>query len=55
LAQGLDNLGLLYDKGIGCEMNNDTALDYCRKAAYKGHPKAKEIIQSLQADGKIVF
>jgi uncharacterized protein len=55
LAEGLYNLGLLYDQGIGCEMNNDTALDYCRKAAYKGHEKAKEIIKGLQEEGKIVF
>jgi TPR repeat protein len=55
LAEGLYNLGLLYDQGIGCETNNDTALDYCRKAAYKGHLKAKEIIKGLQEDGKIVF
>ena len=55
LAQGLYNLGLLYDQGIGCEMDNDKALDLCRKAAYKGHEKAKEIIQGLQEDGKIVF
>lgn len=55
LAEGLYNLGLLYDQGIGCEMNNDTALDYCRKAAYKGHEKAKKIIRELQEDGKITF
>ncbi len=55
LAEGLYNLGLLYDQGIGCETNNDIALDYCRKAAYKGHEKAKEIIKGLQEDGKIVF
>lgn len=55
LAEGLYNLGLAYDQGIGCELNNDTALDYCRKAAYKGHEKAKKIIQGLQEDGKIVF
>jgi len=55
LAEGLYNLGLLYDQGIGCELNNDTALDYCRKAAYKGHEKAKSIIRSLQEDGKITF
>jgi TPR repeat protein len=55
LAEGLYNLGLLYDQGIGCELNNDTALEYCRKAAYKGHAKAKEIIKGLQEDGKIVF
>lgn len=55
LAQGFYNLGLLYDKGIGCETNNDKALDLCRKAAYKGHEKAKEIIKGLQENGKIVF
>ena len=55
LAEGLYNLGQLYDQGFGCEQNHDMALDYCRKAAYKGHSKAKEIIKSLQEDGKIVF
>ena len=55
LAQGLYNLGQLYDQGFGCEQDHDMALDYCRKAAYKGHEKAKEIIKGLQEDGKIVF
>ena len=55
LAEGLYNLGLLYDQGIGCEIDNDKALDLCRKAAYKGHKKAKEIIKGLQEEGKIVF
>ena len=55
LAEGLYNLGMLYSQGFGCEENQDKALDYCRKAAYKGHEKAKKIIKSLQEDGKIVF
>jgi len=55
LPQGLYNLGLLYDKGMGCEEDHDKALDLCRKAANKGHVKAKKIIQGLQEDGKIVF
>jgi len=55
LPEGLYNLGLLYDQGIGCEMDNDKALDLCRKAAYKGHEKAKAIIKGLQEEGKIVF
>ncbi len=55
LAEGLYNLGQLYDQGFGCERDHDKALDYCRKAAYKGHSKAKEIIKGLQEDGKIVF
>ncbi len=55
LAQGLYNLGLLYDQGIGCEKDADKALELCRKAAYKGHEKAKQIIRGLQDDGKIVF
>ena len=55
LAQGLYNLGQLYDQGFGCEQDHDKALDLCRKAAYKGHAKAKEIIKGLQEDGKIVF
>ena len=55
LAEGLYNLGQLYDQGVGCEADHDMALDYCRKAAYKGHEKAKAIIKGLQEDGKIVF
>ncbi len=55
LPQGLYNLGLLYDQGVGCEENHDKALDLCRKAAYAGHEKAKEIIKGLQDEGKIVF
>jgi len=55
LAEGLYNLGQLYDQGVGCEADHDKALDLCRKAAYKGHAKAKMIIKSLQEDGKIVF
>ena len=55
LAQGLYNLGQLYDQGFGCEQDHDKALDLCRKAAYNGHEKAKEIIKGLQEDGKIVF
>jgi tetratricopeptide (TPR) repeat protein len=55
LPQGLYNLGLMYDQGLGCEQDHDKALDLCRKAAYGGHEKAKEIIRSLQEDGKIVF
>ena len=55
LAEGLYNLGLLYDQGFGCEQNHDLALEYCRKAAFKGHKKAKEIIKGLQDEGKIVF
>ena len=43
------------EKGIGCEEDHDKALDYCRKAAYKGHAKAKTIISGLQEDGKVVF
>ena len=55
LPQGLYNLGMLYSQGIGCAEDQDKALDYCRKAAYKGHEKAKDIIKGLQEDGKIVF
>jgi len=55
LKEGIYNLGLMYDQGLGCEEDHDKALDLCRKAAYLGHEKAKEIIKSLQEDGKIVF
>jgi len=55
IGEGLYNLGQLYDQGFGCEQDHDKALDLCRKAAYKGHVKAKEIIKNLQDNGKIVF
>ena len=55
LAEGQYNLGLMYDQGFGCEADHDTALEWCRKAAYNGHEKAKSIIRSLQEEGKIVF
>jgi hypothetical protein len=55
LATAYYNLGLMYDQGLGAEQDNDKALELCRKAAYGGHQKAKEIIQKLQNDGKIVF
>jgi len=55
LAEGYYNLGMLYDQGIGCDEDNDKALDLCRKAAYKGHEKAKDIIKGLQENGSIVF
>lgn len=55
LAEGLYNLGMLYDQGIGCAQDHEEALNLCRKAAYKGHKKAKDIIAGLQQSGKIVF
>ena len=55
LAQGQFNLGLMYDQGLGVEQDHDKALDWCRKAAYNGHEKAKSIIRGLQDEGKIVF
>ncbi len=55
LTTGHYNLGLMYDQGLGISEDHDKALELCRKAAYGGHKKAKEIIQGLQEDGKIVF
>ncbi len=49
------NLGQLYDTGLGVEQNNEKALELCRKAAYGGHEKAKNIIRKLQENGTIVF
>ncbi len=49
------NLGQLYDAGEGVEQDHEKALEWCRKAAFNGHAKAKEIINSLQEQGKIVF
>jgi len=49
------NLGQLYDQGLGVEKDSEKALEHCRKAAYLGHEKAKQLIKKLQEDGKIVF
>ena len=55
LAVAQYNLGQLYDAGLGIEKDHDKALELCRKAAYGGHQKAKDIISKLQQDGKITF
>jgi TPR repeat protein len=55
LAESQYNLGLMYDQGFGCDADHDLALEWCRKAAYNGHEKAKSIIASLQEEGKIVW
>ena len=55
LAVAQYNLGQLYDAGLGVEEDHDKALELCRKAAYGGHQKAKDIIAKLQQDGKITF
>jgi TPR repeat protein len=55
LAVAQYNLGQLYDAGLGVEVDHDKALELCRKAAYGGHQKAKDIISKLQQDGKITF
>ena len=49
------NLGALYDMGLGCEENKDKAIEWCRKAAYQGHEKAKGIIRRMQDNEQIVF
>ncbi|MNN87311.1 Sel1 repeat protein [compost metagenome] len=49
------NLGMLYDRGEGVEQDHEKALEWCRKAAFAGHAKAKQIIAGLQEEGKIVF
>jgi TPR repeat protein len=49
------NLGAMYDLGWGCEEDKQKALEWCRKAAFAGHEKAKKIIQRMQQDGQIVF
>lgn len=55
LAVAQYNLGQLYDGGLGVEEDHDKALELCRKAAYGGHQKAKDIIAKLQQEGKITF
>ncbi len=55
LATAHYNLGQLYDAGLGVEQNNEKALELCRKAAFLGHKKAKDIIKKLQENGTIVF
>jgi TPR repeat protein len=41
--------------GLGCQEDKEKAIEWCRKAAFQGHPKAKGIIQRMQQDGQIVF
>jgi hypothetical protein len=55
LPEAQYNLGLMYDQGLGCDADHDVALEWCRKAAYNGHEKAKHIIQGLQEEGKIIW
>jgi hypothetical protein len=45
----------MYDQGLGTDADHDVALEWCRKAAYNGHEKAKHIIQGLQEEGKIIW
>ena len=49
------NLGALYDLGLGCEEDKEKAIEWCRKAAYQGHQKAKDIIRRMQDAGQIIF
>ena len=45
----------MYDQGLGCQSSPDKALEYCRKASYAGHEKAKLLMGRLQQEGQIVF
>ena len=45
----------MYDNGLGCEEDKEKAIEWCRKAAFKGHEMAKSIIHRMQQDGQIVF
>ena len=55
LAQAQFNLGAMYDQGLGCEVDHEKALEWCRKASFQGHQKAKDIMHRMQQDGQIVF
>jgi TPR repeat protein len=52
-AQGnrdaLFELGKAYEKGIGVTPNRSVATGYYREAAAKGHPKAQDSLNKLQA------
>ena len=55
IASAQFNLGAMYDNGLGCEEDKEKAIEWCRKAAFKGHKMAKSIIHRMQQDGQIVF
>jgi TPR repeat protein len=40
---------------LGCEESTEKALEWCRKASFQGHQKAKDIMHRMQQDGQIVF
>jgi eukaryotic-like serine/threonine-protein kinase len=42
-------LGYMYEKGLGTDQNNDTALDYYRKAAGNGNVDAQRAVDRLSA------
>jgi len=53
--EGQFNLGAMYDQGLGCKENKEKALEWCRKASFAGHQKAKDIMHRMQQEGQIVF
>ena len=37
------------------EEDKEKAIEWCRKASFQGHQKAKDIMMRMQNDGQIVF
>lgn len=53
--QALELYLYLANQGVGCEANQEKAIEWCRKSAFNGHQKAKDIMHRMQQDGQIVF
>lgn len=51
-AEGLFYLGQLYDIGLGTDKNETRALDLYHKAAEKGSPKAKAVLELYESKQK---
>lgn len=49
------NLGLIYLYGKGVQQNHDLATIWLQKAANKGHPKAIELLATIQQEARRVI
>lgn len=48
-----NNLGLLYEKGLGVAADYETAVDWYRRAAAQGHTGAQNNLNDLRAGGVV--
>ena len=47
-----NNLGILYENGLGVGKNLETAIDWYTQAANQGHQDAKKRLEALQSATK---